>query len=361
VVIGSYEGIRTRERVADCIYDHFVDAIVTGHIKSGEKLPTMQRIAEENGISFRVARSIVERLAREGYVRSCPHTSTVVRAKKHTVWRGRVLFVAFDDDCASYFVSQVADALRRRLVGEGYLMTPVVASRSAHGDVSQLKSALSQDIDFAVLMYGSRRLTRLLASSGIPYAVVYGQETSRPNAWSIPFEMAEPLAAFVEHCRRSGVRSVAEVRLRGANWPSAAVVLKDAGVRVEQTVIDPMLRYGRYEGIERAAMERFLSLERESYPDLFLFWDDFVAQGALTALLTKGVRMPDDVRAVVQTNKGLGPVVPTSLTRFECDGASVGVRTAAFVLGVLAKGRLPVVPRISPTYVFGDSFPWRER
>ena len=350
--------IRQRERVADGIYDRLVDAIVTGHLKSGMKLPTMQKIAEENGVTFRVARGVVERLVREGYVRSCPHSGTVVRAKKHTVWRGRVLFVSFDDDCASYFVAQVANALRRRLVGEGYLLTTVVASRSPRGDVSQLKTALGQSVDFVVLMYAARHLERIVAASGFPSVVVYGDAAaSRPNAWAIPFALAEPVATFVNHCRNAGVQSVTEVRVSGCMWVSAAEELKAAGVRVRQMVIEP-LDCGRHEGIERAAMEDFLKLKKSEFPDIFLFWDDFVAQGALTALLARGVRIPEDVKVVVQSNKGLGPVFPQSLARFECDGAAVGEKVAAFVLGVLAKGRLPPVPRISPTYVFGKTFPW---
>jgi len=350
-----------RENPADCIYDQFVDAIVTGSLKSGEKLPTMQEIAEENDVTFRVARGVVERLVREGYVKSRPHVGTVVRAKNHTVWRGRVVFVSFDDDCASYFVAQVADALRRQLGQEGYLMTSVVASRSPRGDVSQLRTALGQSADFFVIMYGARHLERLVVASGIPYAVIYGCETSRPNAWTIPFEAGEPIATFVGHCLKQGVKSVTEVRFGSDGFPSAAGQLQAAGISCRQMTIAPLDGYGRYEGIERAALEAFLPLKKAEFPDLFLFWDDFVAQGALTALLARGVRVPEDVRVVAQTNRGLGPVFPLSLTRFECDGASVGEKTAAFVLGVLGKGRLPPVPRISPTYVFGKTFPWGEK
>jgi len=349
------------ECAADRIYDEFVDAIVTGHLESGAKLPTMRRIAEENGVSFRVARGIVERLAREGYVKSCPHTGTVVRAKHHTVWRGRVLFVLFDDDCASYFVARVADALRRQFMRAGYLLTPVVASRTPRGDVSQLKTSLGQNVDFVVLMYASRHLERLVARSGFPYVVIYGTGPSRPNAWTIPFDITRQLATFVDHCRRAGVRSVTEVGFRDGDALTISTLLEAVGVQVRRMVVDPLVEYGRHEGIERAAMENFLSLKRDEFPDLLLFWDDFVAQGALTALLARGIRVPEDVRVVAQTNSGLGPVFPLSLTRFECDGASVGEKVAAFVLGVLAKGRLPPVPHISPVYIFGRTFPWTKR
>jgi len=352
---------REREDAAARIYDRFVDAIVTGHLRCGAKLPTMQKIAEENGVTFRIARGVVERLAREGYVRSCPHVGTVVRAKKHTVWRGRVLFVSFDDDCASYFVARFADALRRNLVGEGYLMTSVVASRSPRGDVSQLKTALGQSVDFVVLMYAAAHLERLVAASGYPYVVSYSDGPSRPNAWSVNYDVAPALEMSANHCGKTGVRSVTEVRFRDGESSSVAKALEAFGVDVRQMRVEPLVGYGRYEGLERAAMESFLSLKKDGFPDLFLFWDDFVAQGALTALLARGVRVPEDVRVVVQTNKGLGPVFPQSLTRFECDGAAVGERVATFVLGVLRKGRLPPVPRISPTYIFGKSFPWGEK
>jgi len=292
------------------------------------------------------------------YVRSRPHVGTVVRARKHTVWRGRVLFVSFDDDCASYFVAQVADALRRKLVTEGYLMTPVVASRSPRGDVSQLKTALGQSVDFVVLMYASKHLERLVAASGYPYVVSYSEAPSRPNAWTVKYDVSAVLDTFVNHCRKSGIGSVTEVRFKDGESSSVAAALRDCDVRVRQMPIEPLVGYGRYVSIERAAMKAFLSLKQSDFPDLFLFWDDFLAQGALTALLARGIRIPEEVSVVAQTNRGLGPVFPLSLTRIECDGAAAGGRIASFVLGVLAKGRLPPVPRISPTYVFGETFPW---
>jgi len=353
---GKHE--RLRESVADGIYDRFVDEIVTGRLKHGEKLPTMQRIADENGVTFRIARGVVERLVREGYVRSRPHVGTVVCARKHTVWRGRVLFVSFDDDCASYFVAQVADALRRHLLKEGYLLTPVVASRSPHGDVSQLKTALGQSVDFVVIMYASAHIERLVARAGYPYMTCYSAADSRPGAWAVNYDVSTVLETFAKHCRQAGVRSVTEVRFKDAEGASAAPLLEGFGVRVSQMTIAPLSGYGRYEGLERAAMEDFLTLRNSAFPDLFLFWDDFIAQGALTALLARGIRIPKDVKIVAQTNRGLGPVFPLSLTRFECDGAAVGERVSAFVIGVLRKGRLPTVPRMSPTYVFGKTFPW---
>ena len=91
---------------------------------------------------------------------------------------------------------------------------------------------------------------------------------------------------------------------------------------------------------------------------MFLFWDDFVAQGALTAFLGRGIKMPEDVKVVTLSNRGLGPVSSESLTRFECDAAEAGEKVSAFALALLAKGRLPPPPVIVPHYVFGRTFPY---
>lgn len=340
------------------VFDRLRDAIVSGHLKAGSALPTMRELAETEGLTFRAARGIIERLAREGYVKSRPHSGTVVMPKRHTIWRGRVVFVSFERDSASYFVSALSATVRSRLVGEGYLFTPVVAASEDGGDCSQLETMLSQSVDFVIQMYPCRHIERRVSQAGVPHVVIYGNTPSVVNAWSVRFSIDAPIATFVDHCRRAGIRSVAEVRFLGHEFPSAEEGLKAACIRVRQIIIPPLLEWGRYEGIERAAMEWFLGMKRTEYPDLFLIWDDFVAQGALTAFLKRGIRIPEDVRVVVQGNRGLGPVYPDSITRFECDATAVGEKVAGFVLRVLSKGRLPPVPTISPSYVFGKTFPW---
>ena len=45
-------------------------------------------------------------------------------------------------------------------------------------------------------------------------------------------------------------------------------------------------------------------------------------------------------------------------TRFECDATETGEKVAAYVLGLLAKGRLPQLPVVAPHYVFGRTFPY---
>ena len=83
-----------------------------------------------------------------------------------------------------------------------------------------------------------------------------------------------------------------------------------------------------------------------------------MAQGALTAFLERGLKIPHDVKVVSLSNRGLGPVYSEALTRFECDATETGEKVAAYVLGLLAKGRLPQPPVVAPRYVFGRTMPY---
>ena len=149
-----------------------------------------------------------------------------------------------------------------------------------------------------------------------------------------------------------------QVRFDGNDTPDAKEALAAKGIKSQWMTVPRMDGLGRYEGIERAAYNAFMDLPRSALPDVVLFWDDFVAQGALTAFLGRGLRIPNDIKVVTLSNRGLGPVYSEALTRFECDASEAGEKVAAYALSLLAKGRVPPPPSITPHYVFGRTFPY---
>ena len=187
---------------------------------------------------------------------------------------------------------------------------------------------------------------------------IYGDPPKADEGRWIRFSAEEAIANFVQHCVRADVKRVTEVRFEGNDTPDARSALSAKGIKCSWMTVPRMDGLGRYEGIERSAYNAFANMSRGSFPDVFLFWDDFVAQGALTAFLERGIRMPGDVRVVALSNRGLGPVSPEALPRFECEAAEAGEKVAAFALALLAKGRLPPLPVIAPHYVFGRTFPY---
>ena len=343
---------------ADALCAFIKDEIEYGRLKAGDPFPTMKELAEASGLTFRVARGVIEQLAREGYVRSRPRVGTVVLRREVTALHGRVLFVLPDVDACSYHVTMIADALRHKLGAAGYAFTTVVFSQDARIGLSFLKHELARTPDVAIAIYATKPVRKSLRDAGVKSVFIYGEHPKNEEGLWIRFSAEEAIANFARHCVRAGVKNVVEVRFEGNETPDAQPTLAATGIRCRWMTVPRMDELGRYEGIERSAYNAFISLPRSGFPDVFLFWDDFVAQGALTAFLGRGIRIPNDVGIVTLANRGLGPVYSESLTRFECDASEAGEKVAAYVLALLAKGRLPPMPVISPHYVFGATFPY---
>ena len=344
--------------VADALCTYVKGEIVSGRLKAGASLPTIKELAVASGLTFRIARGVIERLAKEGYVRSRPRVGTVVLPRDIHVLHGKVLLVLPDVDASSYHATQIADALRRRLSKAGYVFTTAVFSQDLRHDRSYLKCELAQTPDLVVVLYSMPHIRKYLREMGVRCLFVYGDRpTSEEGPW-IRFSADEAIAVFAEHCVRRGVRRVVQVRFDGNETPDVSSTLAAAGIACAWKTIPCWNVLGRYEGIKRAAYEAFFEMPSADFPDVFLFWDDFVAQGALTAFMKRGVNIPEGVQIVVLSNRGLGPVYAEPLTRFECDAAAAGEKVADFTLAMLAKGRLPSLPVISPQYVFGATFPY---
>lgn len=344
--------------LADALCGFIKDEIAYGRLKAGDPIPTIKDLAEASGLTFRVARGVVEQLAREGYVRSRPRVGTVVLPRDVNALRGRVLFVLPDVDACSYHVTMIADALRHRLGAAGYAFSTVVFSQDAKIGLSFLKHELVRTPDVAIVIYGTQPVRKCLGEAGVKSVFIYGDPPKADEGRWIRFSAEEAIGNFVRHCVRAGVKRVTQVRFEGNETPDASHALEAKGIKSGWIMVPRMDGLGRYEGIERSAYNTFMGLPRASFPDVFLFWDDFVAQGALTAFLGRGLRIPADVKVVTLSNRGLGPVYSEALTRFECDAAEAGEKVAAFALALLAKGRLPPPPTITPHYVFGRTFPY---
>ena len=351
--IDRYGGIDLSAQIRDAI----VGEITTGRLRAGEKLPTMQEIAKGAGVSFRTARNVIERLAREGYVASRPGIGTVVAPKNLTIWRGRVLFVMREEDGMSYYAHQVMGEVRRRLHEAGYLLLNAIASRRPDGDREELRALLGLSVDFAIVMYDSPYVEAALAEVGIPYVVVCGEGKSRKNAWQMPFSPGAAIDAFVAHCRKRKVKRVTQVDFDDNLIRPMDRALAAAGIETDHVLVRSRPEFGRFAGIEAAAFEKFRDYPRKKYPDVFFIWDTFVARGFFMALQNLGVRIPEDVFVVAQTNRGLGLSSPCTVTRFEADGVTDGKTVAEFALASLQKGRIPKVPSVGRTYVIGGTFP----
>ena len=357
---------KVKDGLVSQVVDGFRQAIRNGFYKAGDTLPTIRALAPRLGVSVRVTAEAVKALAAEGLVAPRPRLGSVVLARNETLWKGTVLLVM--PDGYGYYHTELSGRIRQLLVGAGYLCMQVVvpggldARRRPHYDVSTLEFVLGRRVDLAVLLFNCAEAVRVLRRHEVPYAVVGDCAKERPGCVGrIPFDVGAAMGAFAAHCRAAGVKRVVQVCKGGAEI-SAVDSLSAAGIGVVSKVISPRRngRQGRLWDIQQATIELFRTWtagKSFAWPDLIYVTDDYVAAAVLLALEHLHVSIPGDVRLVVFSNRGYGPVAWNSLARIENDVREHGDVVASGVLAFLETGSFPHGLRMEVVYIPGDSFP----
>jgi DNA-binding LacI/PurR family transcriptional regulator len=254
--------------------------------------------------------------------------------------------------------------LRDELTKAGYLFLIASVPRKKDGgfDFSMLKTVLRQRVDLVVLLHDKKAIAQWLSSQCVPF-IRLTADGYRPEycAGLIRFNAAAAFSGFAEHCRLSGSKTVLLASVWDEMVPRDVFGVEGADVkRLEIAKKDLFTADGA--SIAELAVElfdrRLRDYGRGWLPDVLYLADDYFAMGALTALLSHGIRVPEDVRAVVWANKGggCGPVFTKRFTRIEVDIRSCGTKVVESVLQYLRTGAFPDIVDASPIYISGDTF-----
>ena len=348
----------------DQVTDGFRRAIVAGVYPIDSTLPTFREIASGLGVSMNVVRTAMGSLVDEGLLGTRRGIGSVVKPNGTKLCLGRVIVVQPGGN-GGYYFNIIVGVIRETLSKLGYFVTGITAFRSPGRsyDFSRLDIELREHVDMVVLISRNIAAMDMLMRRKVPFVVV-GQRTTKDRESDVVRWVCEDfdagMADVVAQCRRAGVRRVCVVhawRRRHATFAA----FRAAGIAADDWQIPPMARYGSIEGVQRAGMEAFaarLSKGKDWLPDLFVFSDDdILASGCLMALAYAGVRVPEDVRVVTLSNKGLGPVYPRTLARLEVDPASYGDSVARYVHRLLSDAAGAEAPTLSSVYIPGESFP----
>ena len=212
--------------------------------------------------------------------------------------------------------------------------------------------------DFALVMYDSPGAVARLRKAKLPYAgVCWSRLVGDPTAQNVQGDGGPAKEAFAAHCHRAGIVSVWDVASDAPDVFWHADVLASADLDVRRIAVRRAPSSAGVNGLELGALRLFTKEPLDALPDLIVFNDDILAQGALTALLARGVRIPEDVRVVTLANRGAGPVFVKPLTRFEVDAQEDARTVARYVSGVLTNRQEPPVPVLRMKYVIGETFP----
>ena len=356
----------SRVTLADQLADGIRKDILGGVYRPGDVLPTLHELAAELGVSLRIPREAIEKLTNEGLLNPRQRVGSVVLGRGSSVWKGRVLMVQTGADVASYHETMLVAEFRRRMLESGYLFERFALSRNPRTggwnrrDAAVLDMLLGQSLDLCVTVYDDSRLFRLLARRGIPFVAVDSARKRLRGCRSIVrHDPARAIGEFVAHCREAAVETVVQFDFADHEGFDAVPQLTEAGIVAERVNLPPVGSAWPLEGIRRGAyegMRRFLRKRRNRLPDLALFADDFVANGALLALAECGVDVPREMRVVSFANVGNSPLYVKPLTMFVNDPVFRAKRLAEHVLGVLRGDFSRGADIGGLTYVTGETF-----
>ncbi len=344
--------------IAEAIRQEMAD----GRYRAGGMLPPVAELCKRFAATGNAVRCALHLLRDEGFVDITKHVGTVVTDKAAGAWKGHVLFV-HTSVCASYYAQRLALRLGGRFEESGWCLHPVFLEPNVDGqmNVARLSRHLAAGVSFAIVLGDSRQIAELLDGAAVPYVFLDGYTRDFPNARAvIRVETAECYADLIRVLKARGVRTLHEFDYDRRMDRSFKSQLLKAGIDVRRTLcayeIDHEHELNDVRACGHRAVADFLADPKRHarLPDVLLFDDDYLAFGGIAALLEAGLRIPDDIRVVIWSNKGNEPALGVTLARIENDPVSFADALSNYVIDLL-EGRRATPPRFKLRFVPGES------
>ena len=319
-----------RKPLSQQVADGFRLAIKEGVYHDGEALPTLRDLAAHWDVSVRVPGKAYARLADEGYVILRPGRGAVACRSGVRSWNGNVLFVSVGSQ-GGFFLPHFLQALRQGIEEANMRFYTAAVPTPPNGegpDFDRFVSYLNQPYDLVILLTDNPRLRTIVRRKAVKSLIV-GRTCSGTVMPDVVVSPDEGERAFVEDCRRVGVR---HVRVMACGRTRCPVVnrLKATGLHVELVRIRPISGLLIGEGLQRAAHDYWADIRQRTakLPELVYFADDNLALGSLIAFAEQGLRVPDDLAVASLGNRGSALPFACDLARVEVDPISAGRETA---------------------------------
>ena len=337
------------------------NAIATGYYEAGDVLPPIRDMSKLTGVSSVLVSRAIRILKEERLVSPRPHNGCVVCAKDRPLWKGQVL-IAMPPGGTQHYMNVVCTEVHDALIAAGYLALTVTVPKNAAGkyDFALLDLMMRQQTDLVVQLYDLPEITKRLSSRKVSFVRMTTDVGRHPSGCvgTVRRNFETAAMEFTAHCRSVGVREVLLVSAWGSGMRMSKA-LREAGVNVT------VHRLGVPSGtpgpqVSQFALEAMTAWLRENrqLPELVYFDDDYVASGAITALLCAGIRIPDDIHVTALANRssGGGLAFPVPFTRMEVDSIADGRTVASAVIEYLKTGAFPSGVTVGPKYVRGKTF-----
>lgn len=347
-----------KTRTASIAYAGITDQIATQlrtefsrEYEDGSRLPTVLELAGRFDVSTNTIGKVLDTLAREGLITKRRGRGVHVTRQQRRYRIGLLSELDLLHPRTGYYFRGVASALQaelRKRGAESLLYSGHHLPSSEPPDTPTCPQfwtdAAARRLDGGVVVaapYTPPWLERF-RSSPIPLVgsiVGHGPDT----------DTAGIVAATVRRLAARGAR-----RIGLMTWTEEAVVpFRREVAAYGLTTDDAWISHAFNPGQAGAGWDEFREIWRRTSarPDGLVIMDDMLFLDAQMAMFELGVRVPDELRLAVQTNRGAALPIRVPLDAFEIDPAEAAAALAEAVLKLVRGEPLPPKP---PTLSFRE-------
>ena len=329
--------------------------------RAGSLLPPMAEIAAAAGVSLNVVRHALAELKAEGLVMPRRRAGTQVVAGGVANLRGRILILIKDWQFGFYW-STLIQVVQCKLTAAGYAVSLLVLPVRSNWtlDTAPLGNIRPDAYDLALTSLDNDVVAHALDAVRLPYITIgLDAQTGVGSRGLVPIQLGEALSAFLSDCARKRPTDILHV-CKGyqARERNLAPSLKNLGIRFSVLPVRRISHDLLPSVVEESALVAMRDYLRsgKKLPSLLLALDDYIAAGMLTALLSAGLKIPEDIRLVSFSVRGHGPILGKPVTRIELDPLAHADTLVSGIKSVLAGHALPADCILRANYIRGETF-----
>jgi DNA-binding LacI/PurR family transcriptional regulator len=304
VILAEVPGLSAIMRVKET----FRRRILSGEASPGDRLPGIRVAAKELSVHPMTVSVAYRQLAGEGLVESRPGSGTYVAGQAA---EGELLLLVGGPENQQGHAAAVMRSLADRVRLAGHEIVTLSVGNDMRAVMEALRSRLDRNVLRGVWLSAynienAAKVYEYLAPYGIPVII---ESDTGVTGHSVNYDFAQMIRKGTQWLIREGCRRVALVGPtsgRGLSMYTEVFIATcdalEADYELITTPLEGSLSHtGVFEQYGVNAVDQLLDFDTPC--DGMMILDDWVARGALTALLRRRVRVPEDLRVCSLTRR----------------------------------------------------------
>jgi len=316
--------------------------IMDGTYKSGQKIPSENKLAEQFGISRQTVRQAITHLEKKGSLESYRGSGTYVSEVTRAMTIGYVA-----TNITDYIFPGITSGIEDVLTANGYSMTLGVTKNRVETEHQLLLSLMNKGVD-GIIIEGNRSalpnpnlpLYRELTEKGIPYVFFNGYYEALDPVYVVTNDRAGGRLA-VDYLYRLGHRRIGGIfKADDRQGHERYAGFSDEVVRHNLPMDDDEVIWYTTPDLDHlfSKSEESRLLRRLQKCTAVVCYNDQVAMRMIQAMLRNGIRIPADKSIIGFDNSSISELSPVRITSVTHPGEMLGKEAAKRLLEMIESG-----------------------